>query len=249
MTRPMTAVELPMSTRSMLVVLTLVAGPAGAACDGAEPLDGNVADASPDVVACGFGSTTRYLPFEVGFTWEFRVTDPATGAVDTKGQAVVASENHPCDGLPVLVQITSKWDGERVESWFRREGDAIVRLRQIDYDERGEKIRTQIFTPPRLRLDESPSRIASGAQYIDTYTATELDGSGQVIDSVQETDQWTVVDADLACSTPMGEHRCLQVRRLRLRSGSVKEYSFVRGVGKVREEGGQLEQLVGCGVQ
>jgi hypothetical protein len=149
----------------------------------------------------------------------------------------------------VLVQVTSKSNGERVESWFRREGDALVRLRQIDYDVRGDRIRTRIFTPPRLRLDESPDRIAAGAQWTDSYTRTELDEDDRVVDSVQVTDQWSVVDADMACSTPMGEHSCLHVRRLSVRSGSVKEYTFARGLGKARETGGQLEQLVGCGVQ
>jgi hypothetical protein len=236
-----------MCPRALFVSLILVAGQTGAACDGADPSD--VVDASSDTGTCGFGGETRYLPFEVGFRWEFRVTDPTTGAVDTKRQAVVASELDPDDGMPMLVQVTNKANGERVESWFRREDDVLVRLRQIDYDARGDKLRTQVYTPPRLRLDESPDRIVAGAQWTDTYTSTELDGNDHVVDSVQSTDRWTVVDADFSCSTPLGAHTCLRVRRMSLRSGSVKEYTFARGLGKAREDGGQLEQLVGCGVQ
>ena len=53
---------------------------------------------------------------------------------------------------------------------------------------------------------------------------------------------------DVPCKTDFGELSCVQIQRLRLIGGNAppKTYWFARGYGKIREEGEQLEELVGC---
>ena len=62
-----------------VVILALAMGCGGG--NGDDAVDAG--DADP----CGFASD-RYLPYEVGFTWEYQVTDLASGEVKTKTQTL-----------------------------------------------------------------------------------------------------------------------------------------------------------------
>ncbi len=197
--------------------------------------------------ACVPSSSDSYLPFEVGNAWTYEVTDLSTFETSTKSQSVAMEMNHPDDGMPVLVQVTNKANGT-TESWFRREGDALVRLFLEERDEDGLFKSASTFAPSKLRLDEAPARLAQGASFTEDYSETVLDENGTPIMTTAKTELWEVLEASVACpGDEFADLDCVHVRRTRTVGGvGLKEFWFSRGVGKVREEGGQVEQLSSC---
>ena len=55
---------------------------------------------------------------------------------------------------------------------------------------------------------------------------------------------WTVVSTAETVTVPAGTFTCLHLRRMATDDPQTqKDYWFARGVGKVKESGGQLEEL------
>lgn len=221
------------SLHNLVFLLSLV--PVVAACGD----DGGDAGPNP----CGFED--RYLPYQEGYQWTYRVTDLGSGETPTKTQALTL-ETDPDLG-EVIIQTTSKATGTTVSA-LKREQDSVVRLRQEDRTMVGDLERTSVYDPGQVRLDEAPDRLVLNAEWDTVYdvTVTEVGGGAPVV--TNRTDHWTVLGVDVECSSPMGSFECLHVRRVRTVGGvSDKEFFFAKGIGKVREENAnQLEELIGC---
>jgi hypothetical protein len=210
--------------------------------------DAGDGDAGPPVNACGFAGDD-YLPYAPGYTWTYLVTDIGgndTGETETKLQRIDPEIDHEDYGA-VLVQVTGKLSGETI-SLTRREGDRVLRFEQEDHDATGALERTTIYQPPQVRIDESPERLEVGATWDETYTETIIDADGQA--QIPTTDRVQVLGIDDPCDSPVGEFRCLHVKRTRTAGGvAVKEFLFARGIGKIKEFGAnQYEELIDCAV-
>jgi hypothetical protein len=197
--------------------------------------DGDAGDQNP----CGFED--RYLPYQVGYQWTYRVTDILTGDTTTKAQVVTAGS------AGGLVQTTTKATGSTV-STLEISGDAVVRLQQEDFDQVGALERTTVYAPGQTRLDEAADQITVGAVRDDDYTATITQAVGGAQTMENRTDHWEVLGVDVECSSPLGTFRCLHLKRTRTVGGvSTKEFFYARGIGKVKEVNpNQLEELVAC---
>lgn len=211
---------------------------------------GDAGDGTADggtAASCGFAGDA-FLPYEVGYRWTYRLTDLDTGARATKDQRI--DPEIDSDYGPVFVQVTGKIDGETI-SLGRREGDRVLRFQQEDRDATGAIERTTIYDPPQVRIDETSEHTAAGAAWDEAYTEVVLGPDGAELMRVETVDHNEVIGADDPCDSPMGEFRCLRVRRTRTAGGTAeKEFQFARGVGKIREIGSkQLEELTDCGVQ
>jgi hypothetical protein len=209
--------------------------------------DAGDSDAGPSLGPCGFDSDD-YLPYAAGYTWTYRLTDLDDGDRATKQQRIEPGSDHAEYGS-VLVQVTGKLNGETI-SLTRREGDRVLRFEQEDRDATGALERTTIYNPPQIRIDESPERIEVDATWNEQYTETVLGPEGDMQTQIETTDQVQILGVDIPCDSPMGEFRCLRVRRTRIEGGvAEKEYLFARGIGKIREVGAnQLEELTDCAV-
>ena len=192
---------------------------------------------------CGFEA--RFLPYQSGYQWTYRVTDLGTADVTTKSQAIT-TETDPDLG-EILVQTTTKATGSTVSA-LKREADSVLRLRQEDIDELGTLERTTVYDPGQNRLDEAAERLVLGAQWDDVYTVSITDAAGLPVSSGERTDHWEVLGIDVDCSSPLGDFSCLHVRRQRTAGGiSDKQFFFARGIGKVKEvNANQVEELVSC---
>ncbi|RMH43845.1 MAG: hypothetical protein D6689_04115 [Deltaproteobacteria bacterium] len=194
---------------------------------------------------CVPGSSQRYLPIAVGATWSYSVyAVDAPDVVTTKSQRITGTMPDPTDGVDVFVQETVKSTGRTV-NWLAVDGDRVVRRRQLDYTPDGALERTTLYEPPRLRLDESPAHTAAGATFEVSYTEIELDPNGVEVDRRAITEQWVVLDADAPCPDAFADIDCLHVQRGQA-GVPPKAFWFSRGIGKVREDGGQVEQLTAC---
>jgi hypothetical protein len=200
---------------------------------------------------CSEGATStdgRLLPYAVGNSWRYRVQDLGTGDFSTKTQELTTEMVPAGETDPVIVQITNKANGS-TENWTRLVGDSILRFRQMDYDALGVLEATTTYVPSRIRLDESAERTGVGATWNENYQKVVVDALG-IETTVDVTDLWEVIGVDVECSSPLGTFSCLHIRRSRTLGGvAVKDFFFAPGIGKVKEVGGQIEELEDCDLQ
>jgi hypothetical protein len=227
----------------------------GGGPDATPPVDGSVVDADPNTPdamnngVCeegGRATTDGFLPQAVGNTWRYRVDnlDGMPPAVKTQSYTEMITPDEQTG--EVIVQVTAN-DSGTTESWFQRQGDRIVRLQQQDFDQNGALERTTVYLPHRLRLDESPARLETGATWTENYVREERSPLGAVLETENNSEEWSVINGDMACPGDWSEHRCIHLRRRTLAgTGTEKQYWFARGYGKIREEGGVVEELLGC---
>ena len=233
------------SANTLSVGLAVSLSSMALACGGDDDDDGNAggADSGPGDSVCGFSD--RFLPFEDGYSWTYRVTSLGTPEVVTKSQSLTA-ETDPVLG-DVLVQVTEKDNGTTV-SKFQLDGEAVLRRLQEDRDATGALEKTTTYDPGQLRIDEASDRITLGAEWDSIYEVVQTDSTGFELSRGSTTDHWEVLGVDVDCSSPLGDFKCLQLRRQRTAGGiSDKQYFFAKGIGKVKEvNANQVEELVSC---
>jgi hypothetical protein len=193
---------------------------------------------------CGFAQ--ELLPFDVGDSWTYTVTELSTGERTQKSQRIESAPDHPDYG-PVVKQITDKANG-RADSLLRKEDGQVLRFEQQDFDLNGVLERTTVYDPARLRIDESDARIADGATFTDSYQETTTDAVGGGVVTAAVVDEWEVLGVDVSCESVLGSFECIQLRRVRTAGGtSDKQFFFALGIGKVKEVGTKsVEDLVDC---
>jgi hypothetical protein len=222
---------------------------------GGPAIDGSVVDAdpgAPDAMRSdkceegGRATTDSYLPFAAGNTWSYLVDEFDGNPPAVKAQAYTEMITPDEETGPVIVQVTNT-NGGRTESWLQQQGSKIVRLRQQDFDTAGNLERTTYYRPYRLRIDEDPERLQTGATWTENYVREVRDPLDRITNSEDTAEEWKVLSGDTACPAPWENLRCVNLQRSTITGGvSQKLYWFARGVGKIREEGGILEELVGC---
>jgi hypothetical protein len=224
---------IPMRPNRLWIALLL------AGCGTQQPTEIIVPDAGP-------GTAPRYLPLAVGSSWILHETDPQTGANADKTTTVEAYEDvgptHP--GKQAFRVRVEKLAGASVY-WEGVEGGITVRYRNDDYDLLGALVDQVVNQPYRLKLDESAEHLVPGTSFTETFTETTIDASGTTV-KVQ-VDRWSVVAPSESVTVPMGTFAdALHTRRVGNTSGTKqKDYWYVRGVGKVKEDGSdkQVEEL------
>jgi hypothetical protein len=202
-------------------------------------------DASPDEDTEGEESSDgAYLPFSEGDTWTYRVTN--NGVVSTKVVTVHAQEKvggtgpHK-DDLAFRV-TTSKGDADETVSWQAADGDRVLRYREQSFHQStGELEQDEHWDPYKLHFDGSEERTADGAKWVEEYEETKT-APGKAPEVSTERDAWMVDSHGEKVTVPAGTFDAVVVQKA---GGSdIKTYWYVRGVGKVKETGGQTEELV-----
>jgi len=216
-------------------------------------LAGCGSDAEPDKGTGGMGgvgpATEPLLPWAVGNTWTYRVTE--AGAVTNKTTKVM--DQTKVGGIGALkdtsayLVVTMKGadQKDKTESYQAPDAanpDRIVRYRELSYGAMtGDLQLEEYWEPARQHIDGSKVT-GDGVTWIDAYTEYKLPVGGQPSPGASTHDQWIVLSADEAVDVPKGHFA--HAVHLQKTGGSTKEYWYVRGVGKVRETGGQTEELV-----
>jgi hypothetical protein len=199
------------------------------------------------------------LPYEVGYRWTYRVTEGGVESQKTttiEGRTLVGGEGYHKDDMAFHV-VTRKGQNERdkTESWQARLPDApdtIVRYREVAYgatsglpelDESWDKYKLHI----------SGEKVALG-QWLEEYKELKINVATTPPTRLAPTDQydaWTVVNPDekITVSGKTYEHAVHMTKVSGNGSGEAKHYWYVRGIGKVRETGGQTEELISYQVE
>ena len=193
----------------------------------------------------------RYMPLATGNRWTYEITDRTTGAVTTKVQEVGPLETLDGDKAGIeAFRLTTQKPGGTVVSWQQDTGDAVLRHRELDMA--GGSQSDEAYQPYKLRLDEIPEHLTPGATWNESYDEQITDPVTMEIVTTGKTESWSVEAVDEVVSTAAGDFCTVRLRKISTATigGSDKTYWFARGVGKIREDGGdRVEELSAYQVQ
>jgi hypothetical protein len=205
--------------------------------DGGPPAD---AGADPD---------TSGIPLVLHAVFRYWVVDPTTATSDLESHTTEAIEDVGSGRMAYRIRKTRLKGGTSME-YMQKFGALTVYYRDSNLAGDGSLIRQDDYTPYRVRFDGSAQHTATGAQWSETYAQVEMSPTGGTVQSNQ-TAMWDVLGGDetvtiTGTGTITPEHttyaHCVKVQRTV--GNSTKTYWFARGIGKVKESGGQEEQLV-----
>lgn len=224
----------------MIRTMSILALAAVAGCGDPAPAD---VDAG-DVEDCATPAAERLLPLAVGASWTYDVTDLVEEGSPTveKVNEVEALEDvgDRKAGVTAYRVRTEKLDGTTV-SWQEDLCTSIVRHREQTLDEAGALVSDQFFVPSKLRVDESAEHLVEAASWSVTYVELELDPI-EGDHTVSKEESWTVEATAEEVTVPAGTFTAVRLRKVT--SGDAdKQFWFAAGVGKIKEEGEQREEL------
>jgi hypothetical protein len=208
--------------------------------------DEKAGSGGPDAGAehCATPAAERLLPLATGRRWTYEVSEDG-GAATTKATTVEALEDvgGTKAGTIAYRVRTEKTDGVTV-SWQEDTCDGVVRHREQSFDRAGVIESDQYYVPGKPRVDDTAAHRAAGASWVTEYTEVEQDPVTGAIETRSKADRWTVEAVDEEITVPAGTYRAIRIHRVGEEDGQAeKRYWFAPGVGKLREEGSQLEVL------
>lgn len=207
-----------------------------AACDDDATTDAGMA------VQCDTPAAQRYLPLAIGTSWTYDTSD--TGAPNVvKTQTVEALEDvgDRKVGTTAYRLRTTKAGAGDVVSWHEDRCTSVLRHREQTFDANGVLLSDQFYVPSKLRLDETASNLVVGATFSTEFTEVEVDPVDGT-HTVSKMEDWTVEAIDETIAVPAGTFTCLRVRKV-TSGGADKTFWFALGIGKIKEQGEQLESL------
>lgn len=194
----------------------------------------------------GDAPTGPILPWKVGNSWTYQVTD-STGVSDkvtTIGdmQQVGGSGPHKDD---MAYEVTTlKSDGtDKTVSYQIDDGDKVIRWRELSYAGNSDTVNLEEhWDPYKLHIDGTADHTKAEATWLESYSETKLPAMGSSTTTDQR-DRWTLDQQDATITVPAGTFQHALVFT-KAGGGDLKTYWYVRGIGKIKETGGQTEELV-----
>jgi hypothetical protein len=186
-----------------------------------------------------------FLPWKQGNTWTYRVTN--NGEVSTKVVTIGAQErvggSGPNADKMAFKVVTKKGQSDETVSWQALTGDdVVVRYREQSFHAAtGELELEEHWDPYKLHFDGTDEHTAEGASWLEIYQETKTPADGPA-ETQSERDRWMVDSPEEEVTVPAGTFKAVVV--VKAGGTDLKTYWYVRGVGKVKETGGQTEELV-----
>ncbi len=187
-------------------------------------------------------SMAQLIPWAEGNTWTYRVSK--NGEVASKVTTVGALE--PVGGIGpnkdklAYKVTTTKGSKSETVSWQGIVGDLHVRYREQSFDAATNTLKVEDhWTPYKLRVDNSAARRVSNTTWTETHNETKQ-VPGMATTDTEVANLW-LVDGEQSVTVPAGTFKAIVIRKTA--EGSTKTYWFVPGIGKVKETGGQTEEL------
>ncbi|MEY4510042.1 MAG: hypothetical protein RLZZ450_2164 [Pseudomonadota bacterium] len=184
------------------------------------------------------------LPFKQGNTWTYKVTGDGevSQKVTTVGAAEKVGGTGPHAAETAFKVVTKKGANDQTLSWQALDGDRVVRFReQAFHESTGELEEEEHWDPAKLHIDGSAAHIAKDASWLESYQETKLP-VGEASSTETARDRWTVDAVDQVITVPAGTFKAIVF--IKAGGSTLKTYWYVPGVGKVKETGGQTEELV-----
>jgi hypothetical protein len=215
----------------------------GASVDGGRPAAGEGGGGGvPEPV-----EAEPLLPWKAGNSWTYRITKAGKVTVKTTvvGDEEVVGGMGPNKKLLANHVTTDKGQNDHTESWQAPSplnALRISRFREQAFAASTGALDNEVhYDPEKLHVDGTPEHTVKGASWLENYEETTLVvGMPPTSHAVEE--RWTVLDDNETLKVPAGTFE--GVIHLRKQGNSVKDYWYVRGVGKLKETGTQTEELV-----
>jgi len=225
--------------RHVRVAVVLAVAAAGAGCGDTDP----GAIINPDCQP----AEGAMLPWKTGNTWTYAVNDE--GIVGTKETVVGAMEavggTGPNKDVMAFKVVTHKGGMDQTVSWQAPSGDSVIRYREQAFSaSTGALELEEHWDPHKLHIDGSAARRVTGVSWLEIYQETKLPVGLAAPPPHEAHDRWTVLSACASVTVPAGTFTAIYIQKVSASGGSAKTYWYVPGVGKVKESGGQLEELV-----
>jgi hypothetical protein len=197
---------------------------------------------SPMTGVCPTRADGALLPFAAGNTWNYRVND--TGVVTNKTNTVMPQEiiggTGPHKDEMAFKVVTAKGVMDQTISYQIPDGDKVIRLRELSFSaSTGEEELDEHWDPHKLHIDGSAEHTVAGAQWLEDYQETKTPVGGTST-TAEARDLWSVKSECESVTVPAGTFQAVKIQKV---GGSGKMYWYAWGVGKLKETGGQLEEL------
>jgi hypothetical protein len=192
----------------------------------------------------GTHPTGPLLPWKVGNTWSYLVTEEGvmSNKVTTIGDAELVAGSGPNADKMAFKVMTKKKDGtDQTISWQTTDGDKVIRYReQAFHATTGLLEEEEHWDPHKIHIDGTAEHTKLGATWLEDYMETKLPVGGQPT-THEARDRWTVLSESEMITVPAGTFDAVVLQKVG--GTSSKMYWYVRGLGKVKETGGQTEEL------
>lgn len=219
--------------------LALLTSLALAACGGSS---GSSDGATPDGAVV---LAERFLPWQVGSVWSYKLTDPKGMLADALDRKVTILAQTDVGGvyagtIAFKVHHEQLTGSKTVFEGF--DGEKDVRYETIHYADLAgaQEVSTDVDMPYRLKLDETAAHLATGATFTESFTETT---TGKGAGTITKSENWQVINGAEQVTVIAGTYTCVHIRR----TGSTpQDYWYAKGVGKIKEtgSGAQDEELM-----
>ena len=186
------------------------------------------------------------LPWKTGNTWTYAVNDEGIVSVKetTVGDMEPVGGAGPNKDVVAYKVVTHKGGMDETRSWQAPMGDSVIRYREQAFSaSTGELELEEYWDPYKLHIDGTAARRVTGVSWLEIYQETKLP-VGMASSMHEAHDRWTVLSACANVTVPAGTFTAVYLQKVSASGGNAKTYWYVPGVGKVKESGGQLEELV-----
>jgi hypothetical protein len=189
-------------------------------------------------------ATGSLLPWKVGNKWTYRVTEdgmPSQKITTIEGLEAVGGMGPNAAKMANRV-VTKKGANDQTISWQAPEGDKVVRYREQSFSaSTGNLELEEHWDPSKLHVDGAADHMKrTGTPWVEMYQETKLPVGGTAVTTTAR-DIWLVL-AD--CEKVKIDDKSYDALKLQKTGGDTKTYWYVPGVGKVKETGGQMEELL-----
>jgi hypothetical protein len=179
-------------------------------------------------------------PLTQGSTWTYRITDPLRGRFE---KTVVVLGPRPVPGTSTTATVVRSRQPHLEElSWQLEDNGVVYRVREEDRKS-GLLARVQTWVPVTVKSLSLPRPL--GWSHATTVSETTRYGSGET-ETKEKTFVWRVAAVGETVTTPAGTFTdaVRLVREREGKEGKDRTYWMVPGVGKVKEDGERLEELL-----
>ena len=185
----------------------------------------------------------RLWPLTQGSSWTYQITDAVRG-IFQKDVYVSAQSTVPGTNVAATSVISTQPHLEE-HSWQTVVDGKVVRLREED--RKSDQLVRVVTWQPALMMKALAEPKPAGWTDTTTLVETETNLLTGKVEEKEKVYAWTVEALDQSVTTPAGTFSdAIKLRRWRPDKPEWEErtYWLVPGVGKVREEGERLEELV-----
>lgn len=189
-------------------------------------------------------ATGALLPWKTGNNWTYRVTDDdgVTEKVTTIGDEEPIGGSGPHKDERAHKVVTRKGTMDQTISWQADLDGKVVRYREQSFGAKsGELTLEEHWAPFKVHIDGTEEHTRAGAMWQEAYEETKLPVNAAAATS-SERDVWSVDGTNVAVTVPAGTFNAIVIKKAG--GSSAKTYWYVRGIGKIKETGGQTEELV-----